>query len=299
MALDNREQARICFQNGIDNPGLHPSPILLRCRIHLAEVLLKSAEPAMIAHALADLEKALADPEFSHDKQLHESALEFVAEAYYQQKDYHKAEVRFSSLLSTYPESPHTLNSRFMLGQCYWFIAGQEASKCKTARKIVEDPNASEVRKREAEIQFEKSYQQYRDWLKKASEPFKAVEAELLKGATNPRLAPKEAELLRRASLSAADCAFYSEQYDECLARYDAVAERYAGSYVQLEALRSKWICYQYYQEGKSAKAADTLTQLRTSFVNMPDSEFDGTSEFRRREYWQKWFDQNTPMKKP
>jgi TolA-binding protein len=298
VALDNREQARLCFQNGIQIAERHPSPTLLRCRIHLAEVLLKSADPTTIARALADLEKALADPKFADDKELHESALEFVADAYYRQKDYHKALVRFSSLLSTFPESPRTLNSRFMLGQCYWFIAGQEAAKCNTARKIIDDPNASDERKRDAELQFQQNYGQYREWLKKASEPFKTVESELLKGMANPRLSPKEAELLRRASLYAADCAFYSEQFDECLARYDAVAERYAGTYVQLEALRSKWFCYQYYQDGKSDKAADTLTQLRTVFLNLPDSEFDGTSEFRRREYWQKWFDQNTPMKK-
>ena len=270
LALDNREQARLCFQNGIQIAQKNPSPILLKCRIHLAEVLLKSADPKTIARALADLETALADPKaFVDDAELHESALSFVADAYFKQKDYHKAEVRFNSLLNAYPNGPRSLNDRFMLGQCYWFIAGQEAEKCKTAKKIIDDPMASDDRKREAEIQYESSYKHYIEWLKKAAEPFKAVEAALLKGTANPSLSPKDADLLRKVSFYAADCAFFAGIYEECVIRYDAISRRYAGTVVQLEALRSLWKCYQYYlQQGD--KAADTLTQMQTVSCKCP-----------------------------
>src|SRR6476659_1828070 len=77
-ALGNREQARICFQNGIQIAEEHPSPALLKCRIRLAEVLLKSSDPKTLARAMVDLEKALSDPEFGKDRELHESALYFV-----------------------------------------------------------------------------------------------------------------------------------------------------------------------------------------------------------------------------
>ncbi|MCE9531020.1 MAG: tetratricopeptide repeat protein [Planctomycetes bacterium] len=299
LALGNRDQARICFQNGVQaaeqNPS--PSPTLIRNRIRLAEVLLKSSDPKTLAKAVADLEKVLSDPEFSRDKDLHESALFFVADANYQQKEFLKAEVRFRSLLDTYPESTRAPLARFQLGQCYWFIAGQEADKCKTAKKIIEDAAAPEERRREAEIQYESSYKQYMEWLKKAIEPFRMVETMLLRGMTNPKLSLADAELLRKASLAAADCSFFSGDYDDCVQRYDTLSQRYAGTVVQLEALRSMWRCYQYYLQ-KPEKALDSLTQMRTVFLQLPDTEFDGSSDVRKREYWQKWFDQIAPMKK-
>jgi hypothetical protein len=246
---------------------------------------------------VADLGNALVDPEFFHDKDSHERVLESAAEGYYRQKDYHRAEVRFSSLLNVFPDSLRTINWRFKLGECYWFIAGAEASKCKMAHRIVDDPDISDDRKREAKMEFEKSYEQYLEMVNKAAEPFKIVEVDLLKGMAKSRLTPGEAELLRKASLWAADCAFYSEKYDECQARYTAIAGRYAGTCVELHALRSKFICYKYYQEGQADKAADTFTQLQNAFLSMPDSGFDGLSESHRRDYWQKWLDDDALKK--
>ena len=297
VALGNREQARICFQNGIQAAKLHPSSTLLKCRVRLAEVLLKSSDPKLASRAISDLEAALGDPEFRNDPELHESALNFIADAYYQQKEYQKAEVRFRTLLDTYPESPRAILARFHLGQCYWFTAGQEADKCKSAKKLIDDPQTPDDRRREAQAAYEAGYKQYMDWLKKAGEPFRTVESQLLQGRPNPKLSPADADLLRKASLGAADCAFFSGEYEDCVARYDAIATRYVGTVVQLEALRSMWRCYQYYLQ-KSDKAADTLTQIRTAYLQMPEREFDGSSEVRRRDYWQRWFGQIAPMKK-
>ncbi len=297
LADGNREQAKLCFQNGVQLGERHPSPALLKCRIRLAEVLLKSSDSKTIARAIADLENSLSDPDFTNDRDLHASAMLFIAEAYFQQKNYRKAEIPFRTLLNNYPENARAIYARFMIGQCYWFIAGQEADKCKAAKKLLDDANVPEDRKREADAQYETSYKQYMDWLKKAAEPFKVVETALLNGMENPSLAPADAELLRKASLAAADCAFFAGGYEDCVARYDAIAQRYAGTVVQLEALRSMWRCYQYYLQNAD-KSVDTLTQMRTAYLQMPDAEFDGSSEVRRREYWQRWFEQVAPMKK-
>ena len=80
------------------------------------------------------------------------------------------------------------------------------------------------------------------------------------------------------------------------MTRYDAIASRYAGSVVQLEVLRSIHRCYDTYIQ-KPDRAADTLTQMRTVFLQMPDGQFDRTSPVRTREYWQKWFDEISPRK--
>ena len=298
LSLGNREQARLCFQNGVQIGEQHPSPALFKCRIRLAEVVLKSGDPANIARAIADLEKALADPEFAQNKALHENALWFIADAFYQQKDYRKAEVRFRTLLDSYPDGQRAVFARFQLGQSYWFIAGQEADRCKAAKKIIDDPTTPDDRKIEAQGVYDSSYKQYTDWLKKAAEPFKAVEAALLQGMTsNPKLPPAEADLLRKASFAAADCSFFLGEYEDCVLRYDTVAQRYAGTVVQLEALRSMWRCYQYYLQN-AAKAANTLTQMRTTYLQLPEAEFDGSTEVRKKEYWQRWFEQVAMMKK-
>lgn len=298
LALGNREQARICFQNGIQIGEQYPSPALLQCRIRLAEVAIKSGDPANVVRIIGDLEKALNDPEFAKNKELHENAMWFIGDAFYQQKDYRKAEVRFRTLLDTYPDGQRALQARFQLGQSYWFIAGQEADRCKAAKKTLDDPTIPDDRKIEAQASYDTSYKQYVDWLRKASEPFKAVESALLKMmSANPKLPPIEAELLRKASFAAADCAFFLGEYEDSVLRYDMVAQRYAGSIVQLEALRSMWRCYQYYLQN-SEKALNTLTQMRTAYVQLPDTEFDGTSEVRKKEYWQKWFEQIGMLKK-
>lgn len=297
LALGNRDQAKLCFLNGIQLAEAHPTPSLLRCRIRLAELLLKGTDAVALNRVAADLETNLANPELIRDRELHEAGLTFLAEMPFQQKDYRKAEVRFRSLLDNYPDSPRAALARFHLGQCYWFIAGQEADKCKSAKKVIDDASATEERKTEAEAQYEASYKLYMDWLKKASEPFKAVEAALLKGMTNPRLPRAEAELLRKASFYAADCAFFSGEYTDSVVRFDTIASRYAGSVAQLEALRTMWRCYQYYLQDAD-KALSTLTQIRTAYLQMPDAEFDGSSEIRRRDYWQRWFEQVAPMKK-
>jgi len=297
LALNNREQAKLCFQNGVQQAEQHPSPALLRCQIRLVELLLKGNDPKLLGRVIGELEQNLANPELNRDKDLHEAGLFLIADMHFQQKDYRKAEVKFRSLLDSYPDSPRALNARFQLGQCYWFVAGQEADKCKAAKKIVDDPVAPEDRKNEADAQYEASYKQYMEWLVKAAEPFKMVESALLKGMAAPKLSPEHAELLRKTSFYAADCAFFSGKYTECVERFDAIATRYSGSVAQLEALRTMWRCYQYYlQDGD--KALDTLTHLRTAYVQLPDGEFDGSSEIRRRDYWQRWFDQVAPMKK-
>jgi hypothetical protein len=300
LTLDNREQARICFQNGIQIAEQYPSsPSLLQCRIRLAEVLLRSSDPKTLAHAIVDLEKALADPKFPDgNKELHEGALLFVADAYYRQKDYRKAAARFEGLLSSYPESSRAIGARFQLGQCYWFIAGQEADKCKNARKVIDDPASADDLKRDAQITYDGSYKLYMDWLKKAAVPFKAVESDLLKKETaDGKLSTADAELLRKTSLAAADCAFYLGEYKESVAGYDAVATRCAGTVAQLAALQSIYKCYQYYLQDP-VKTNETLKQMQTAFASMPETEFDNSSDARRREYWQRWFDTVSPMKK-
>ena len=297
LALNNRDQAKLCFQNGIQQGEQHPSSALLRCQIRLAELLARNSDSKSLQRVISDLEQQLANPELNRDKELHELGLFLVADLLFQQKEYRKAEVRFRSLLDSYPDSPRSLSARFQLGQCYWFVAGQEADKCKTAKKIVDDPMAPEDRKAEAEAQYDTSYKLYMDWLIKAAEPFKMVETALLKGSIAPKLTAADSELLRKASFYAADCAFFAGKYEDSVKRFDAIATRYAGTVAQLEALRTMWRCYQYYIQDAD-KALNTMTQLRTAYVQMPDGEFDGSTDIRRRDYWQKWFEQVSPMRK-
>ena len=95
LSQDNREQARICFVNGIQIGQTHPSPSVLKCRIRLAEVLLHGGDPKVLGRALDDLKSAISQP--GTDKELHESAMLMVANAYFQRKDYRQAEDTFAA----------------------------------------------------------------------------------------------------------------------------------------------------------------------------------------------------------
>ncbi len=202
------------------------------------------------------------------------------------------------SLFQKFPDSPRALTVQFLLGQCYWNIAKTEAAKCKAAIKIKDDPKTTDDRRVEAESQYEASYKLYMDWLKKATEPFQIVESILLKKmADKKQLAPDETELLRRVSFFSADCAFFSGNYDNALARFDAIVQRYPNTVAHLEALKSMHRIYQDYKQD-AKKAVETYVQMRTIFSQpMSDSEFDGSSEVRKREYWDKWFMNHAPPK--
>jgi tetratricopeptide (TPR) repeat protein len=293
LARNNREQARLCFVNGVKTGEAHPTLALVKCRIHLAEILLRNDDVTALTAVIAELENDLANPELNKDKRLTDDANLFIAEVFFTLKSYSKAEVKLRSLLNASPDGAQALKARFRLGECYYFIASQESEKCKVALKVKEDPTAPSSRLIEAASQYEASHKLYLEWLRKASEPFQEVETGILKIDVSRR-SPVDADLLRRASFYAADCAFYTGD-NSCISRYDAIAERYAGKIAQLDALKRLWRCFQYYeQDGK--KAVDTLVRLRTAYTAMPDTEFDGSEENRRRDYWERWFAQVMPM---
>jgi outer membrane protein assembly factor BamD (BamD/ComL family) len=296
LSLGNREQARICFQNGIQIAEKSRSPILLKLRMRLTEILLRSSDPKIAARAIDDLMILLDDPELVKDQELHETALLFIANAVYQQKDYRRAEVRFRSLIDRYPESPRTISARYYLGQCYWFIAGQEADKCNSSKKVSDDPATTDDRRQEAEAAYKISYSQYQEFLNKALEPIKAAETQLLQMLANAKLSAADAELLRKSSLAAADICFFTGKYEEAASRYDAISKRYAQTVVQLEALRSKLRCLRIYLN-KPTEASEILTQMSLILQKVPESEFDGSTPVHFREYWLKWLEEQRQMK--
>ena len=293
MALGNREQAKLCYENVVQITEQHPTVTLVRCRLRLAEIALKNNDTKGLARIIADLESDLVNPDLiGKDPPLQESVLFFIADAFFQQEEYRKAEVRLLSLFQKFPDSPRALTLQFMLGQCYWNIAKAEAAKCKEADKRKNDPLTPDDRRVEAESQYEASYKLYMDWLKKATEQFQIVESILLKKSEDKKqLAPDEAELIRRVSFFAADCAFLFCQIRRShrpLRRHFSALSGHSGP---TGSVKSMWRIHQNYKQDPK-KAVETCVQMRTIFVHqMDDSEFDGSSEIRKREYWQKWFD--------
>ena len=149
------------------------------------------------------------------------------------------------------------------------------------SQKIINDQASSEEVKREAKAAYDANFSHYQASLGKAFEEFTAVETYLTKAPSGSKLNAADAELLRRTSLLAADCAYFMGNYDDAVTRYDQVATRYENTVTQLEALKKRFECYQYKKD--TVRAVDTFIQMQTAFGTMPATEFDGSMKERRR----------------
>ncbi len=291
LKVGNKDQARICFQSGIQLGEQFPGTTLLRCRVRLAEMMIQSKDGKSITRALDDLEKVLSEREIGNEKELHQQALTLIADALFQQGEYAKAETRFRIVLDNYPDGPKANYPRFQLGLCYYRQAGMESDRCKEADKVRNDPTSSSKQKQEADTKFKQCHSRYMELLKRASAPFKACETALQQ--IGSQLSREDAVLLKRTSFFAADCAYYLGEFEEAMRRYDAMTQRYTGTVVELEAFKQQYECQRFLKN--QVKAKDLLDHMRTAYARMHDTAFDGTSDIRTCAYWIKWFEDNQP----
>jgi tetratricopeptide (TPR) repeat protein len=291
LKADNKDQARASFLNGVKAGGdKNPSPKALRCQVRLAEMAIQSKDAKKVASAKDDLEKILSKPDLAaNDKDLHELALTLFADALVQREEYGLAEARYSEVLSNHSNGAKANYAQFQLAYCYYREATQESARCREANKIRNDPATSNFRKQEAETKFEQCNARYLQFLKKAFDAFKNSETALQQAGQ--KLTQEDAILLRRASLIAADCAYYLGNYEESMERYDKLTRRYSGTVVALEAFKQMYECKKFLKDFR--KANELFLQMRLSFEKMHESAFDGSSLEHTRAYWLKWFEEN------
>jgi hypothetical protein len=203
-----------------------------------------------------------------------------LGEVVYQRRDYVKAEIKLEAALRNYPNGGRSLQAKFLLGRCHWYQAAQES-------RLLHDKNLP-VKDREA------AKERYRKFLEKARMPFEEVEKVLLDRDEKKALADADRPLLRQAQFAAAECYFFSEEYEEAVRRYKLLRQRYANQFEELVALSQLWQCYEKYLN-QSESARPLIETMRELVKSLPDTAFDGSTPIQKREFWQKWLDQVSP----
>lgn len=304
----DKEQAKLAYQNSAGRNG--PARALSRVR---HAVLVWETSPNKGGDTVIPmLEEVLEQPDLAaKNKDAHEEALYALGECLLIRQDWLKAEARLRSALQLYPDSPRAIRGRLQFGQCFRAQVSVEArkveadrsalEKIKTERLSLRQPSHRVDEQIKLEDRIKASTQRCQELLKLAADAVRQAEEDLLKAPM------AEPELLRRASFYAADCATWLGDYNDSAERYEKLAERYKNRAEQLEALRDLHRCARFGTDAArevkdaagikrwGAKTRQVYEDLALALTKIPESEFDGSIDVRKRGYWESWLKQNAP----
>ena len=298
LAVGDRAKAIQAFETGSVTPG----PQQFKCRYQLARLYLDGGTPEQFEPALKLLELN-DDPEAEKDRETHEKSAYLMGFTLYARYDWLKAEYRLSRAIQFYPESTQSVKAHFYQGRCFWYLAAQKATRIKDLNVKIQEldttvsgrggaPTDNEARqKKQFQEQVTQEEKSYAEQLTKARPPFLDVEEKLLKKKQSESLNPEETKLLRQSSFAVAECAFYLGDYEDCVKRYEGLADRYQLQVEELMALSQLWQCYSVYLE-EPKKADYVVSRMRTAYQKLTPNDFDNSIQERSQKFWEKWFQQ-------
>lgn len=178
-----------------------------------------------------------------------------------------------TEFLQRYAADPATLEVRYMLGDCY-------RSSAQAIRKRVDEDASilpAEVGRLNA-LSLEH--------LQQAEELFAQVSEAHREG--KPVF---EQEMIRRAALYRADCAFELQQFERAVSLYDQAWRDYSGHQSSMYALIQIVNCYNAMGDQERAQSAHhrALVRLR----QLPDDAFGAPDGLMDRAAWERWLEQN------
>jgi hypothetical protein len=294
LATGDRVKALEAFEKGSERSG----PNQFRNRYQLARLLLDTNSPEQVEKAIKLLE-SIDGPEAEKDAGTHEKAAYLLGTTLFQRKDWVKAEYRLARAMQFYPAGESSTKARFLQARCHWYLASQRADKIRDlnfkqqalAKSIGENggtpTDAENHQRKQLDEQVAQEEAGYNESLAKARIPFQEVEERLLRKKADGSLTPDEAKLLRQTSFAAAECSFYLGDYDDCVKRYEALADRYQSQVEGMIALSQLWQCYSYLKDQK--KAEYIVVRMQNVFQGLKASDFDGVTEERKKSFWEKW----------
>jgi tetratricopeptide (TPR) repeat protein len=178
-----------------------------------------------------------------------------------------------TEFLQRYAADPATLEVRYMLGDGY-------RSSAQAIRKRIDDDASilpAEVGRLNALCI---------EHLQHAEERFAQV-------GESPRQGKSafEQDMIRRAALYRADCAFELQQFDRAVSLYDHASREYSGHQSSMYALIQIVNCYTAMGDAERAASAHhrALVRLR----QLPDDAFAAPDGLMDRTAWERWLEQN------
>jgi tetratricopeptide (TPR) repeat protein len=250
-----------------------PSKFANRARYRLALAEIEQGKIVEAEKALQEnLERLQRDP----DPEAHEQTLFALAGLLFQGRNYLIASLRLEEALEHYPASAEAVVARRQLADCYRRLAAQEGAHLQLTERTTAD----------AQLHYRR---QYRLWLEKAAANYQKLEDDLLARETASPLSPAEAMQLRDASFSVAECRFDlgTNNYDEAIRLYEALAKRYEKQVEGLNALVQITRCY--WIKNDTEKARETLLRIRTVLAETDDATLQNSPGAWTRQRWEQW----------
>ena len=178
-----------------------------------------------------------------------------------------------TEFLQRYAADPALIEVRYMLGDCY-------RSSAQSIRKRVEE-DASIL---PAEVGRLNALGV--DHVQHAEEFFALV------SETPPEGRPAfEQEMIRRAAMYRADCAFELQHFDRAVSLYDQASRDYSGHQSSMYALIQIVNCYN--AMGDQERAASAHHRALVRLRQLPDDAFAAPDGLMDRSAWERWLEQN------
>src|SRR6185436_1523717 len=105
-----------------------------------------------------------------------------------------------------------------------------------------------------------------------------------------------ETDMVRRAHLYRADCAFQLGEFEAAIELYDRAARLYSSHSSSMYALVQIVNCYNALKDVDRATAAHHRALVRLK--QLPDTAFDSPDSLMNRAAWEQWLE-NSPVSSP
>jgi len=186
---------------------------------------------------------------------------------------------QFAEAVQRYPDDPRRMEMQFLLADSYRgnAMAIAEKAKHEPALSPAEMARLNGTRTE----QMQTAQQMFASLCDACAQP----------GA--PKLSLFQQDLLRRAHLYRADCAFSLGQFEQAAELYDHIARQYSAHHSSMYALVQIVNCYSALGDAERSAAAHRRALVRLK--QLPDTAFAAPDALMDRAAWERWLE-NTPL---
>ena len=183
--------------------------------------------------------------------------------------------LRLEEFRDRYPNSPETVEVRFLLAQAL--------------QKKPPNFRASRWKNAETDNARNEFRRQMQERLDRAIRELQQLQTLLQTLQGSGQLDESGQGMLRNCFFEIANCLFLLERYEAAIAAYSTSAGRYQQEPESLIAYVQIANCYDHME--KPSEAQSTLAQALLILKQLPDEAFSATPSSKSRDDWKKWLD--------
>jgi len=191
----------------------------------------------------------------------------------YAKHDWSRAEAYLAAAIRQYPKNEEVLNSRYLLSQCYYWLATLESRKAN-------DPNLPEDER-------DKAQRRRQDFLDKSRAQAEPLQEDLIKLEQEQKMTEAERSLLWLTSCRVVECYYFLGKYEDAARLYNLLRMRCAKPVDELKVLSQLWQCSFSLKDWE--KCASYTTDMRNLMKSLPNEAFDNASNDHNRAFWENW----------